>query len=93
MTPRGLRLQVARARLHERGEQLRDVALVRLQVALQEGVEVDEQQPVHADHARHQRGHRQARLEALATAALQPRKHLLRKRLPPRARACPEQPA
>ena len=41
------------ARLHERGEQLRDVALVGLHVLLQEGVEVEQQQAVHADGARH----------------------------------------
>lgn len=67
------------ARLHERGEQLGDVALVGLQVLLQERVEVEQQQAVHAHHPRHQRGDRQPRLEALAPVALQPRKQPLRK--------------
>ena len=71
-----------RRHLHERGEQLRHVALVRLQVLLQEGVEVEQQQAVHAHDAADERHDRQARFKLLAAAAaLQPREQALRKAL------------
>ena len=44
------RLRGSRANLNEGSQQGGDITLVRLQVALQEGVEVEEDESVHAHH-------------------------------------------
>lgn len=53
--------------------------LVGPDVLLQEGVEVEENETVHADHPRHCPHHGQASLKALVAALLQPRQQLLGK--------------
>ncbi len=65
--------------LDEGGQELGDIALVGLQVALHEGVEVEKQQLVHADDPGHQGHDRHARLKLLSGALLQPCKEFLRK--------------
>ena len=65
-----------RSYLDEGSQHVGDVALVRLDVLLQEGVEVEQHQLVHANGARHDAHHEQPRLEALV-AAVQPRKQAL----------------
>ena len=62
--------------LDERGEDVRDVALMWLDVFLEEGVEVEQQQLVHANRARHDGDDAQPRLEALV-AAVEPREQAL----------------
>ena len=54
--------------LHKSGENVGDIALVRLDVFLQERVEVEQQELVDADRPRHDGDDQQPRLEALATA-------------------------
>ena len=67
--------------LYEGGEQGGDVSLVRPQVALQEGVEVEQDELVHAHDARDESDHGRARLHLLSAALLEPHKQLLRKGL------------
>jgi len=65
--------------LYEGSQKGGDVPLVRLQVALQERIEVEEDELVHADDARDEGDHGHACLHLLAAALLQPHKQLLRK--------------
>jgi len=55
--------------LNQVGQQERDVALVRLEVALEEGEEIWQLQPVGADEPREQVHHHHAHLEALRRLA------------------------
>ncbi len=66
--------------LDERGEDVCDVALVRLDVLLEEGVEVEQQQLVHANCARDDGDDAQPRLKALG-AAIEACEQALDKRL------------
>ena len=67
--------------LNEGSQQGGDIPLVRLQVALQEGVEVEQNELVHAHDARDERDHCCACLHLLAAALLEPHKQLFGKGL------------
>ena len=67
--------------LDEGSQEGGDIPLVRLQVALQEGVEVEQDELVHAHDARDERDHCCARLHLLTAALLEAHEKLLSKGL------------